>query len=547
MMIFGRKRSLFFLLLFLFGFGGISYGQGSCTLEIEPEMLVVDGDELDIEPGATVCLKAGEKDYLLIQNVHGTEENPVTFINSGGRVVINTDHYFGIKIAHSSFIKFSGHGDENIPYGIYVKRVGQGAGLAVGDLSTDVEVEFLEISNTAIAGVYAKTDPTCNDFSSTRDKFTMYNFVMHDCYLHDINDEGFYVGSSKYTGQTLYDCDTVVLPHVLVGTRIYNNIVENTGWDGIQVSSAETDCKVYNNTVKQDSYEEHPGQMSGILIGGGSRCQVFNNTIIDGKGDGIDLFGLGSQEVFNNLIIRPGKTFTPNDPNQFKHGIYLGKVQDATAAGELNKIFNNTIISPKSFGITYSNDVNEGKVFNNAILNPGYANAGNQAFVNVMGNSEVTVENNFADMDVYAARFISVSGDNYDLQPSSPCVNQGKDLSQEGVDFDILGRNRPYENKYDIGAYECQLPSGILTHDNQELFRIMPNPATNVMHVKSESKVRLKQIRIFDMNGKLWQTNDFVKNKKSFSVDISALPVGRYLVVIRLDNGDLSTVSLMKK
>ena len=67
----------------------------------------------------------------------------------------------------------------------------------------------------------------------------MYDLKIHDCYLHHIADEGFYIGSSKYTGQTIYQCDEiVVLPHIIEGVSIYDNIVENTGWDGIQVSSA---------------------------------------------------------------------------------------------------------------------------------------------------------------------------------------------------------------------------------------------------------------------------------------------------------------------
>jgi len=51
--------------------------------------------------------------------------------------------------------------------------------------------------------------------------------------------------AQKYTGQTIAQCDNiVVLPHIIEGVSIYNNIVENTGWDGIQVSSAPVNCNV---------------------------------------------------------------------------------------------------------------------------------------------------------------------------------------------------------------------------------------------------------------------------------------------------------------
>ncbi len=51
-------------------------------------------------------------------------------------------------------------------------------------------------------------------------------------------------------GQTVYHCnDTVVLPHILKGVKVYNNVLENTGWDAIQVSSATSDCEIYNNLI----------------------------------------------------------------------------------------------------------------------------------------------------------------------------------------------------------------------------------------------------------------------------------------------------------
>lgn len=290
------------------------YGQ-DCDISIDVNQLIVDGNDLNVSPGNTICIDASQKDFLLIRNVHGNENNPVIIVNSGGQVIFDTDHFYGIKMANCSYIKFMGNGYDDFEYGFKIKRVGQGAGLSIDDLSTNIEVSNIEISNTLIAGIYAKTDPDCT-FTSSRDNFTMYSLHIHDCYLHNIGDEGMYIGHSKYVqGVYLDGCDTTIYPHLIKDVKIYNNILEHIGWDGIQVSSADEDCSIYDNIIRFDSEKETTFQMSGILIGGGSKCDCYNNQIIDGKGDGIDVLGLGGFKVFNNLIVRAGKSFEPGNQN----------------------------------------------------------------------------------------------------------------------------------------------------------------------------------------------------------------------------------------
>lgn len=516
------------ILFFLFAGYHVKAQSRDCDVEIPESIFVIDGSHGSIHPGDVVCIKGSTKDFLLIRNVNGTAEQPVEFINNDGVVIINTDNYYGIKISHSSFIKLSGTGSEFVKYGFQVQRVAAGTGLSVGDLSTDVEIENVEIANTSIAGVYAKTDPTCSDFSSTRDKFTMYNFKFHDCYVHDVADEGLYIGSSKYSGQHLTgDCDTLVYPHVLIGTRVYNNIINNTGWDGIQVSSAEEDCKVYNNEIRNDSYAGHNGQMSGILIGGGTRADVYNNKIYDGKGDGIDIFGLGSMRVFNNLIVRAGRTYMPNDPVAFKHGIYLGKA--VTQADEDNKIYNNTIVSPKSFGITYANDEsNMGYLINNVVVNPGYTDAGDAAFYNInVDASQIEIENNYSNSNVEAAKFMDVITDNYDLKVNSPLIDKGKDMTSEGLVFDIDGRNRPFHNYTDMGAYECQDTTISVEEVDMKNSEMYPNPANNEVFFKISSGNPIVNLKVFSLNGSLVKQAGDVS-----SLNVSDLSNGIYRIMV---------------
>lgn len=61
-----------------------------------------------------------------------------------------------------------------------------------------------------------------------------------------------YIGHSFYSGFVTASCTGIaekVFPHDIVGLKIYDNIVERTGYDGIQVGCAIKDVEVFNNTV----------------------------------------------------------------------------------------------------------------------------------------------------------------------------------------------------------------------------------------------------------------------------------------------------------
>ncbi len=538
------------LFLFLTNYG---ISQINCDIEIASDVVDVNGS--DINPGDVVCLLAGNKDFLRLIDIQGTEAQPITVINKDGPVVINTDHFYGVKFDNCKHVIFSGTGDNGTVYGIQIKRVGGGAGMSVDNMSTNVEIENVEISYTLIGGIYAKTEPyqgDCDDLI-TRDKFTMYDLKIHDCYLHDIADEGFYIGSSKYTGQTIYECDDiVVLPHIIEGVEIYNNIVENTGWDGIQVSSAPVDCKIYNNIIRYDSYEEEPYQMSGILIGGGAKCDCYNNQIYDGKGDGIDIFGLGDMKIFNNLIVRAGRTFKPDDENLFKHGIYIGEL--VTDPGATFKLYNNTIISPKSSGIKYANnDATMGYIKNNLITDPGQLQYNpNSAYLNISSDPQkVEISNNYNAPDNSTPKFVNYNSNDFDLKPDSPAVNYGTSLTNEGIIFDIEDRFRPFHTYFDAGAYECHDPYAAI-NENDELIGIpYPIPAKDYICVPVNSQLKnIKAVSILSLEGKIIYTDAFLNssiNNNELIISLNQVKTGKYILNLTFDKHSINRPIIVVK
>ena len=432
-----------------------------CKLLVEPEITLINGrnNASMVKPGDTICLKQGVKSFLLLSYLHGSKEEPIVIQNAEGLVFITGGPNYGVKFDSCSFVKFSGSGISTLKYGIAIDKF-TGAGMSVDGLSTDIEIEAVEITNVGLAGIFAKTEPNCL-FNSTRDKYTMRNLRIHDCHIRTTGMEGMYIGSSKYNGQ-LINCngkDTTVLPHLIKGVSIYRNLVQETGWDGIQVSSADSGCAIYENIILYDSKLAETYQMSGILVGGGTTAQVYNNLISDGYGDGIDVASMGMQYIFNNLIINSGRSYKPdqNYSPYLKHGIYIGP--DYSSPANSYKILFNTIISPKSFGVRFTDNLSTKNIMaNNIIVDPGsYPTAGESSYFNFTSTSvDVTMFNNITTRDINYLNFTNPGEGKYDLQASSPAVNTGVPVTGFDLFFDHMNRIRPFAKYYDIGAFECQ-------------------------------------------------------------------------------------------
>lgn len=517
-----------------------SLAQKSCALTVPVSVNIIEG--VNILPGDTICINGGLRSYLLFKNISGTANQPVVIINRNAQSVIDTDHFYGVKFSGCRHVKFIGTSSANQPYGVKINRVGNGAGISIDDLSTNIEIAFIEIANTALGGIYAKTEPNCT-FVSTRDKFTMYNISIHDCYLHDIEDEGFYIGSSKFTGQYLPDCDTTVFPHFIHGVDIYNNIVERTGWDGIQVSSAPINCRIFNNIIRNDSYRETHNQMSGILIGGGSNCDCYNNQIFDGKGDGIDVFGYGTMKLYNNLIVRAGKTFQPANPDLSRHGVFVGNSPDGASA--VIHLMHNTIIEPKSTGIRFFNsNTTNNLVFNNIITNPGnFSTIGNRAYFNTdISENLFSIRNNLFSEQPTEIKFINISLDNYDLSPSSPAVNTGFFAGLNAVNFDLLNRPRPHNSGYDIGAYESQDPYANIVESTAKIkTKVYPVPASDKIFISVKIPTNQSiQLLIKTIDGKMIYETEKVYSSMDetiFEINVNNWYSGIYILKLQSESG----------
>jgi hypothetical protein len=505
-----------------------------------------------VKPGDTLCFSAGNRKYLNIANFEGNADNPIVMINHGGEVIIDTDHFFGISIKNCRFIKLTGTGYPGVFYGFKIKKVTNGTGVGIGSLSTDFEIDHISIENTSIAGMYAKTDPDCS-LNSVRGKFTQYNTVIHDNYIANTGDEGIYAGSTKYTGQTV-KCngkDTLLMPSLLDGVKIYNNIIKFTGWDGIQVSSASKNCQIYDNTIVYDSQDNHDTQMSGIMIGGGTKCDCYGNFISQGNGDGIDCLGLGGTRIFNNIILDAGQSYYPNDRTKMKHGIFVS--DNSVQKDSSFYVINNNIIHPKSDGIRFSSVITKDNFISaNVIIDPAnfdyYENGntrfkGKDAYIMFQTpGSKTTVSDNYLARDATSAGFSSQKMQlpaDFALVSGSPLIDAVDFNAKTALTFDFLHHPRPTGLKSDIGALEygnfvssVQLTPG----EPEKQSWIIQNPVTDFLKVGiKQTNNKALTLKIYNMTGALeMESNQFqlAYDLQVFEVDVAKLESGIYVYII---------------
>lgn len=449
------------------------------------------GNFENVEPGDTVYIQSGDRPQLILQNFHGTESQPIVFWPSDRNlpVRIRSQGSYGISIRNCSFIQVSGWRQHEGACGIQILELNHesSVGVSVASKSTDVELDHIEIANVGFAGIIAKTEPECGDPETHRGGFVQRNTSIHHCYIHDTGGEGIYVGATNFHGQELADCEKV-LPIVLEGVKIYKNRIERTGWDGIQVSSAISDCQIYDNEVIDCSVLQEENQMSGILIGGGTLADCYNNLIVDCYGTGILVFGDGGTRVFNNIILRAAKRYAPSDPQEREHGIYI---DDKTGHNKtFYGIYSNTIIQPKSDCIRISETVNfEVQLYNNLLIDPGawtvYENdntdrTGNDSYVFVIGDiNNIRKAGNRTTRSLTFPRFVNVDEDDFHLDVSSPYIDAGWDLSdKQGVSFDFEYKKRPFGKAFDIGAFEYGNTSWIRNDNvNEKVIKVVYQPS----------------------------------------------------------------------
>lgn len=453
---------------------------------------VFDGLDMGVQPGDTVCLEAGERPSTLnLKNFDGAEGSPITFINHGGVFTIDTDvraEKAAILIEDSSHFIMTGTGIEGVEYGIRLKALAVESGtpymngLMIGLRSTDYTIEHVEVFGAGFAGFMMKTDPLAAHVNTQRlteanpDGFVQRNTIVRNNYVHHTHGEGMYIGHTWHN--RLYQN---MWAHELHGLRVYDNIIHDTGWDGLQVAAATQDVKVYGNSIKDYALENAGGHGNGLQIGPGMVGDFYNNLIIDGHGGGagINNQGIGDMRIFNNLVVNPTTTglisipkfngddpqYTSKRPIHMMHNtfIYPGFREDFSGQ---------SLDGGQAIWFWNNEDANVGNTaYNNLIVHTPLEGGGERAVTDYIetydsatadpytgGVVDLYVAGNYLTTDIAAVRFFDPANNDYRLLPDSPVIDAGADLSalpwSNLISTDMLGATRPLGGGYDAGAYE---------------------------------------------------------------------------------------------
>nr|WP_297917403.1 T9SS type A sorting domain-containing protein [uncultured Allomuricauda sp.] len=514
-------------------------GLSSTTLNL------IWASQISYSPGDTICIPSGNYAGIRFYDFEGDASNPVVFKNCGGQVTLNETAYSALEFKNSKYIHLTGTGDSTIDYGIKITGTGSWSmGVVLSALSTDVEIDHIEVASAGFAGLMAKTDPDCSNSATWRSSgFIMKNLKIHDNYIHDTGGEGMYIGFT--IGYKLDDgrnCSgTMVYGHWLENVDIHNNVVENTGWDAIQVNLTREDGKIHNNTIYNYGTEGRWGQAFAMSLGGGT-YEVYNNFIENGpleKGWGMQIInGESGTKVFNNVFVKPKM-----------HGVFLHNRHEFEDINEGYYIANNTIIEPERAGVHYNTTVlhpvdpadlyrNQSEVpsyfVNNLVVDPGYDFEGGNTWKQ---NQESYFDFNERDTrdslltNIYTnimTRQIDTLGltdtVNLDYSPSSSSsavVDEGSDLTGWGITFDMDDVTRPSGTAFDIGAYEflsttplqARIPDDIDLFDGlsdeQEIRTLFyPNPTSSTFRLEN-ANFKTVNLQLISMDGKLVYSGNY--------------------------------------
>lgn len=312
--------------------------------------------------GDTLKIPAGTYSVIEIDSFGGDPCRDIIVINSGGLVNVTGSIRFQSDVHH---VKIVGIGSSD-KYGFKCKnfafnRVNH---FTMGNIECGPNLPDANGKGGGV-GIYGKQDPYEGQPWTHYPNYVSRKITINNCYIHDVDGEGMYIGHTYPNGDPDH---SFLVPIRLDSVTISNNIVENCGWDGIQLSNARDGNLIYNNTVTNFGVNDIDGQRAGIISGGNTNSNVYNNTVTNGKGNGIQFFGYGKMECYWNVITNVGNTAKNVNGEETVYGMaYPGKNPNELHPKQALYIHDNQINYPKNLGIirVWDNDNSEPINFSN--------------------------------------------------------------------------------------------------------------------------------------------------------------------------------------
>ncbi len=485
--LFNKNHQILFFIL-----GVLCFNTGQA---FSPEFLITNDFPIQIDnktwekapgEGDTIYIGSDRVKEIWFSKLNGAPGNPITVINYGDQVFINTQAQFAIKFVDCKYINITGSGNANHYYGIKLSAFN--TGLQFTGLSSDCEASFIKIDLDGFFGIYAKQDYK-GDPPTPIPQF--YNLKIHDCLIKNVS-EGMYLGETISPGMEFR--------HV----EIYNNIVYNTGREAIQIANMPEDVKIYNNTLYNAGLDSDLYQQNILQIGDNSAAEVYNNILIGAESFGIISFGNGNNKFYNNYIANCQGIFIDNR-----------KYIDTTAVVEISNNYFHNIFNEQI--------VRNLNGFVHFILNDNQYDTDQSFFISNTNKYELS---NNTLTTVHEIDFTSIELEDFTLTESNDSI------------FRTLGAQPLLRNKY-----------GINSKAENHKVRIYPNPFDDYIKVDFEEFTNESiKIKIMSIDGLLVFRKSF-KQSEIFNNKIKIpqnLPCGSYLVSVKADNNMIQSRLIIK-
>lgn len=291
--------------------------------------LLIDNSNNFYQPGDTIQLR-GTFYSVGVNNLSGNSSTPITITNypgevtSIGEVTWNGGAYSqAMPITNSHYLLISGEDKSKLIF----DGSTQSAKTAYNIFYASQHTDNLEVANFTLrnggTGFTVKTNPDASDATSYDNDNQLYNYSFHDFEIYGTLQEGLYIGhTATYwdltanapfygiigdTSTGWNSSHTYVRPNKLNHVKIFNGLIHDTGYDGIQTAAID-DLEVYQNEVYNYGTGEHSGDVSGICDGGRNTNTNFHDNIVhDGHGEFMYVFGSGGNGtsthiIYNNLF-----------------------------------------------------------------------------------------------------------------------------------------------------------------------------------------------------------------------------------------------------
>jgi hypothetical protein len=293
-------------------------------------------------PGYKILIKGKLNGRLRITGLKGTKKNPVHIINQG-QVEINASNenspYAWQFSDDNQYVLLDGHADPAVAYGFIVRghpaKSGQILFIA-GQFNRGFEICGVNIvghqgKTYGAAAIQLQTSftPECN---ASNWNFEYFRF--HHNKIERASSEGMYVG--YFTDEVR---DTGHTPYRLGNVLIYRDTINDSGWDAIQISSAD-EFEVHDNYINGASLSGKRSHSSFLSWNSGNeRGWCYRNTFLNGAHGASVIFGESGKEayIYSNLFLEGNFPSNITSP-----AFFFAKVYNASQDVGLY-VFHNTI------------------------------------------------------------------------------------------------------------------------------------------------------------------------------------------------------------